>query len=86
MINGAFLQAQARLLAERLERDAGSDLATQVRLAIKLTTARDAQPEEVERGVAFINTLISRENLSRDQARGFFALLALNMNEFLFLD
>ena len=86
MINGTFQQHQAKLLSDRLERDAGSDLAAQVKLAIKLTTGRNGQPSEVERGVQFIKALVSDDHLDPELARTYFALLALNTNEFFFLD
>ncbi|MGE0760825.1 MAG: DUF1549 and DUF1553 domain-containing protein, partial [Pirellulaceae bacterium] len=47
LYNGDFVNRQARHLAQRLRREAGSDLATQVELLMRLTVCRP--PDDVER-------------------------------------
>jgi hypothetical protein len=79
MLNGDFANEQAAALAERLERECPNDVAGQVRRAIRLTTGRVASDEEVAKDVAFI------ESLPKDGLRQY-CLLALNVNEFLYLD
>ncbi len=86
MINGTFLHKQAATLADRLKREAGDDLNGQVRLALRLTTGRQPAEPEIQRGVRLIQSLETQDGLSRDEARRIYALLALNLNEFLFLD
>jgi hypothetical protein len=83
MLNGAFLNEQSAALAARLERELPDDLAGQVRRAIRLTTGRDPSGDEVDRDVAFIRSLAAKgvaEPLKR------YCLLALNTNEFVYLD
>ena len=85
MLNGTFLNDQAGLLAARLSREAGSDPPAQVALALRLVTGRTPTADDVARGVALVDAL-RRDGLPDADARRAFALLALNLNEFLFLD
>jgi len=86
MLNGEFLQEQAGAMAERLRGECSSDLAAQVRRAVALTTGRPATEDEVRRDAAFIAELRAKEKLSADEALKLYCLLALNANEFLYLD
>jgi mono/diheme cytochrome c family protein len=86
LLNGAFSSEQAARFAARLRREAPGDLAAQVRRAIRLTTARDPGHEEVKRDVAFITQLAAQARLSELAALTQYCLLALNANEFLYLD
>ncbi len=84
MLNGDFTNEQARALAGRL--GGAGPLEEQVRLAIRLTTGRAAKDEEVKRDVAFIRELIAEGDLDAKAALAAYCLLALNTNEFLYLD
>ncbi|MBX6312891.1 MAG: DUF1553 domain-containing protein [Isosphaeraceae bacterium] len=86
MLNSRFLNEQAALFADRLRREAGEDLYAQVRLALRLATSRDPGEAEVRRGIELIETLASRDGLGPEAARRAFALVVLNLNEFLYLD
>ncbi len=86
MLNSTFLSKQATALADRLKKEAGDDLGKQVRLAITLTTGRDASEGEVQRGLELIENLKARDHIELDAARKAFCLVALNLNEFLYLD
>jgi hypothetical protein len=86
MLNGAFLNHQAAALADRVRREAGDDLAAQVRLALRLATAREPRPAEVRRGVDLIESFASRDGAGNDAGRKAFCLVVLNLNEFLYLD
>ena len=86
MVNGKFLNGQAALLAQRLKREAGADLASLVKLALSLVTARTPSAAEVDRGVTLIEKLKGQEGLSADEALKDFSLVVLNLNEFLYLD
>lgn len=85
MLNSEFANEQAELLAARLRRDAETPEA-RVRLGFELVTARDAQDDEVARGLQFLNEMQQDEGLSADRALDRFSLLLLNLNEFMFLD
>ena len=86
MLNSAFLNEQAGKFADRLRREAGDDIAQQVRLALHLATSRPPGDAEIQRGIAFIAALQKTDGASREAALKSFCLLALNLNEFLYLD
>jgi hypothetical protein len=86
MLNGAFLNDQAALLANRLRREAGPDARSQVALALRLATCRTPSVPEVGRGLALLDDLRKNDGLDEDAALRGFALVVLNMNEFLYLD
>jgi hypothetical protein len=86
MLNGDFTQEQARALAGRLQREAPGNLAQQVRRAIRLTTGRRPADTEVRQDVAFIRHLRDKHGLNEDATLVQYCLLALNTNEFIYLD
>jgi hypothetical protein len=86
MLNSAFVNEQAGKFAGRLRREAGDDIARQVRLALNLATSRLPTEAEIRRGVAFIAALRKTDGASPEAALKSFCLLALNLNEFLYLD
>ena len=51
-----------------------------------LGVAPNASDAEIKRGVAFIEALQKADGASREDALRSFCLLALNLNEFLYLD
>jgi hypothetical protein len=86
MLNGDFSREQAGAFAERLTRERPDDLAGQIRRAIRLTTARTPAAEEVNQDVRFVGDLKARGRLSDIDALRQYCLLALNTNEFIYLD
>ena len=86
MINGEFANEQAAAFAARLAKDAPNDLPAQVRRAIRLTTGRPATDAEVAKDVAFVQELRAKFQLDAATSLGRYALLALNANEFIYLD
>jgi mono/diheme cytochrome c family protein len=85
MLNGDFLNDQAKVFAGDLRRHAGDDPAAQVRLALWRVTQRVPSAQEVERGVEFLARLRSRHRLAAGDALRSFCLLALNLSEFIYL-
>jgi hypothetical protein len=85
MLNGAFLRDQSHLLAARVEREAGKDRSKQVERALRLVTSRQPAEAEIRRGVDLISGLESG-GMKPDEALASFCLVALNLNEFLYLD
>jgi len=85
MLNGDFSQEQATAFAQRLEREAPRDLSGQVRLAIRLTTARDPGAGEVERDVQFLQSLRANARSPQDALKQY-CLMLLNTNEFVYVD
>jgi hypothetical protein len=77
------LNEQAAAFADRLRRELPDTVEARVRRAIRLTTGRVPSDDEVGRDIALINRL---------EAKGIadplkqYCLLALNTNEFIYLD
>jgi mono/diheme cytochrome c family protein len=86
MLNGAFLHDQAAIFADAVLAQAGTDPAAQVRLTLRRATQRHPSAGEVERGVAFLARLRNVHRLPPAEALGRFCLLALNLNEFVYVD
>jgi hypothetical protein len=86
MLNGAFLQESAAALVARLEKEHAGDRVAQVRAAIRLTTGRAPADEEVAADLKYIDRLKTERSLSPEAAMKQYCLLALNANEFVYLD
>ena len=86
MINGEFLNEQARQFAERLNEEAGDDLESKVRLGLELVTTRKPTETDVNEGLQLIETLQNKHGLSAEDSLKYFCLYALNLNEFVFID
>ncbi len=86
MLNSAFLNRQAELLATRIRREAGGEVYKQVARALCLTTSRNPEDAEVRRGAALVDALRTEGGISDDGALAAFCLVVLNLNEFLYLD
>jgi hypothetical protein len=86
MLNGDFLNEQAAIFAQRLRREAGTQVQKQVRLGLYLATQRLPSASEMRRGVELLQSLQSRDGATAEAALNAFCLLALNLNEFMYLD
>ncbi|MCA9016270.1 MAG: DUF1553 domain-containing protein, partial [Planctomycetaceae bacterium] len=86
MVNGAFVNRQAELFADRVLEETGTAHALFAARAIRLAYGREPQAEEVADGAQLIDTLIKKHSLSEKQALNYFCLTILNRNEFVYLD
>ena len=90
MMNGEFIQRQARVFAERVRREAGGPDAADVRAcverAIAIALVRQPTADEIARGLALIDQLETTEGISPGRALELYCLLLLNLNEFAYLD
>jgi hypothetical protein len=86
MLNGDFLNKQAKVFAARLRKEAGAEAPAQVRLALALATSRTPTDAEIQRGVQFMQALQTQDGTSPEVALEMFCLLVLNLNEFMYLD
>jgi hypothetical protein len=90
MINSEFLADQAAIFARGVEQvvsaETGETEAAFVAAVLARVTQRDPTATEVDRGVAFLERLQTEHGLSHDLAATKFCLLAMNLNEFLYLD
>jgi hypothetical protein len=86
MLNGDFLNEQALVFADDLFQKVGENPAAQVQLALRRVTQRQPTSLEVERGVQLLARLRERHGLAPRETLRRFCLLALNLNEFIYLD
>jgi hypothetical protein len=86
LLNSQFIQEQSALFADMVAKQHPESLEAQVRLALRRVTQRNPSQEDVARGMELIKTLQSENQLSLDQARRYFCLVAMNLNEFVYLD
>lgn len=86
MVNGDFLNEQADLFARRVRREAGDDPRDQVALALKLALGREPSEEEIQDGLALMETLQTKHGKSEREALRYWCLTVLNLNEFVYLD
>jgi hypothetical protein len=85
LLNSEFVNEQATLLARRLEREAATPDA-RVRRGLHLVTGRVPTEEETRQGLLLLEEMQGDFGLDASAALDRFALLALNLNEFVFLD
>ena len=58
----------------------------QVRLGLSLAVSRPPTDDEVQRGLDLIDALQKEDGMSPDAALRTFCLMAMNLNEFMYLD
>ena len=84
LMNGEFTNAQAKVFGNFLRENTDS-LNEQIELALNRVFQRKPVEGEIQLGVDLVNTL-KEENMDDIQALDYFCLVALNLNELLFLD
>lgn len=86
MLNSAFTNDQAGILAAHLQREYPSDTKAQLIRAIRLTTGRQPEATEIDRDLALWQRFQKQHQMTPEQALKQVALLYLNANEFVYLD
>ncbi|MEE2827120.1 MAG: DUF1553 domain-containing protein [Planctomycetota bacterium] len=87
MLNSEFVNDEAGKFAEQVERELPGDLSGQVRLILSRVWQRKPTSAEVQDGVDFIRSLESkREEGATVSPLKLFCVVALNLNEFMYLD
>jgi len=86
MLNSKWTNDQSRVFANFLKAKAGPKTEDRVRLCLERTLQRVPTAAEVARGVKLIDTLQKDEHLDADAALASYCLVALNLNEFIYLD
>jgi hypothetical protein len=86
MLNSEFLNEQAAVFAANVRETAGHDPAAQVRMVLSRVTQREPTDEEVERGLNFIRRIETDHELGPEMGLQKLCLLAMNLNEFLYID
>ena len=86
LLNGAFANEQAARFARRVATEAPGDLDGQIRLAIRLATAREPRAQEVREDREIVSWLVRERALDAQSALVQYCLVLLNANEFVYLD
>ena len=86
MLNGKFINDQAIAFANRMRWEGGVTVKDRVQFGLRLMLCREPEPAEIQQALAFMEELQQHESVSAEVALDRFALLALNLNEFIFLD
>jgi hypothetical protein len=86
MLNSDFIKEQAHTFARRLQKESGPGLDAQIRLGLELVFQRAPSNEEFILCRQATDIFRSRMGLSEENALERFALIALNLNEFLYVD
>jgi len=85
MLNSTFINEQAALLGGRIDAQPG-DLHSRVRTTLSLVTQREPSEGDVRTATRLVERLHSEAGLEERQALDRVALMALNLNEFIYLD
>ena len=86
MLNSAFVHEQAQRFAAYVTGQAGQDAPKQVRIALRRVLQREPTAKETQRGLSFMQNAQTRHHTSAAEALRQFCLIALNLDEFLYLD
>ena len=86
LLNSDFVNTQAEALAKQVNGEHAANLQTKVWLVLNKVTQRTPNNDEVDQGLAMIREM--QDSFGYDEALAFerFCLLALNLNEFLYID
>jgi hypothetical protein len=86
MLNSEFMADQALRFAQRLQQDAGLSPEAQIRRGLQLVLQRDPAQTELALCLKTLEQFQVELKLSPELALQRLTLLALNLNEFLYLD
>ena len=86
MLNSKFIGQQARVFADFVKKQAPDDTKEQVQIALSRAMQRKPHEAEIERALALVKVLQEEDGASADHALQYLCLVALNLNEFLYLD
>ncbi len=86
MLNSEFTNTQAKIFADNILKSAGSHPVDQVRTVLERCLQRPVSARELDRGVKFISSAMTKQKLIEAEALRYFCVVALNLNEFVYLD
>ncbi len=86
LINSTFANEQAALFVRSLRREVGDDATACVKAGLSRVLQRAPTEREIIRGVKYLEDNVQQEKVSADEALRRFCLLAINLNEFVYLD
>ena len=86
MLNSKFINQRADAFANRLMTAEPNSTPKQVALGLRLVTQREPKADEIRQALVFIDDLQTNEKTDPQKALVLFCLMALNLNEFAFID
>ncbi len=86
MLNSQWMQEQAQHLLDRVTQEVGSDLRKQASRCLELVGSKSAAQADIDELVSLVERLKTNEGQSEAIARRNMALVALNLNQFIFVD
>jgi mono/diheme cytochrome c family protein len=86
MVNSEFIHEQATALRDSLGYDGETALTEIVTRILKRVCQRVPETDEIELGVSTIEAWMREDSLPRDEAIRQYCLLALNLNEFVYVE
>jgi mono/diheme cytochrome c family protein len=86
MMNSDFTNQQAAKFAAAIEKEFPGKREAQVESILQKVTQRPPTEKEIQQGVDLIQSWIDHEDASPQQALQYYCLLAINLNEFAYID
>ena len=86
LLNSNFVNDKAAIFAKRLEDEVDGDITDRITRGLEIVTSKPANPKSVEIAREMVKTLKNDHGLDEQSALQRFCLVALNMNEFIFVD
>ena len=85
-MNSEFTNRLAGKFAAFVRQQAGDDVRQQIKLVLERVTQRPVRESEIVEGESLIQSWIDHEDASPEQALEYFCLMAINLNEFAYID
>ena len=86
MMNSDFTNQQSLKFAAATEKKFPGNRVAQVESILQKVTQRPPRQNEIKQGVDLIQSWIDHEDASPQQALEYYCLLAINLNEFVYID
>ena len=86
LLNSNFVNDKAAIFAKRLEEEVKGDITARIKRGLEIVTSKPANPKSLKIAEEMIKKLKSDHGLDDQAALQRFCLVALNMNEFIFVD
>ena len=86
MLNSDFVDREATAFAGYVQQRVGDDIRDQATFVLERVFQRKPTDAEVQRGVQFMQRMMNQHRQDANSALTKFCLLALNLNEFVYLD
>ena len=86
LLNSNFVNDKAAIFAKRLEDEVQGDITERIKRGLEIVTSKPANPKSLKIAQDMVKTLKNDHGLDDQAVLQRFCLVALNMNEFIFVD